>query len=301
MAWTAREIPPQTGRRAVVTGANGGLGYMTALELARHGARITLACRSQERGTATVRRLLSEVPEADVEFRALDLADLASVHSFVLELPGTRLDLLINNAGVMAVPYARTSDGFESQFGVNHLGHFALTVLLLDRLLATPDSRVVTVSSMLHAVANIDLHDLNSTSGYHPWLAYARSKTANLLFTHELARRLSGLRCLAASVHPGYAATGLQTKGPQLAGRRMAERAMRLGNGLFAASPELGAAPTLYAATAPDVRPDSFTGPRFWLRGGPAPSWRAPWTREPTAGRMLWDVSSSLTGVTSLS
>lgn len=297
MGWTAREIPPQLGRTAVVTGANSGLGYVTALELARHGARVTLACRSEERGVASVRRLLREVPEAEVEFRELDLADLASVRTFCHELPGDRLDLLINNAGLMAVPYAETTDGFESQFGVNHLGHFALTGLLLSRLLATPDARVITVSSMAHVASNIDIHDLNSRAGYRRWQAYARSKTANLLFTHELARLTEGLRFTAASVHPGYAAIELHTKGPRLSGRRVTEQVVRWGGGLITATPELGAAATLYAATAPAVRPDSFTGPRFGLRGGPAPSWRAPWARNGPAARLLWDASADLTGV----
>lgn len=163
----------------------------------------------------------------------------------------------------MALPYGTTADGFETQFGTNHLGHFALTGLLLPTLLETPAARVVTVSSTAHALANIDIDDLNSERRYRRWVAYARSKTANLLFVHELAHRLAahGSDVVAAAAHPGYAATNLQTAGPKMAGRRAAERFMRVGNRFFAQSADAGALPTLYAATAPDVPPDSFTGP----------------------------------------
>ncbi|UGY91324.1 oxidoreductase [Streptomyces gobiensis] len=298
MGWTSRQIPGQSGRTAVVTGANSGLGYVTARELARHGASVVLACRSEQRGREAHTRLLDEVPEAHVELRSLDLADLKSVRAFAEALPGDRLDLLINNAGLMAVPYGRTADGFETQFGVNHLGHFALTGLLLERLLATPGARVVTVSSLMHAMANIDIGDLNSERRYRRWQAYARSKTANLLFVHELARRVAGKDLIVAAAHPGYAATELQTKGPRVAGRRTTERFMRLANSLVAATPELGAAPVLYAATAPGVRSDSFTGPRvLGVRGTPGPSWRAPWTTDDAAGEQLWEASERLTGV----
>ncbi|HEX5567387.1 MAG TPA: oxidoreductase [Streptomyces sp.] len=298
MGWTARNIPDLVGRTAVVTGANSGIGYVTARELARHGARVVLACRDRVRGGAALRRLLDELPEAEAELRLLDLAGLASVRSFAAELPGDRLDLLVNNAGLMAVPYSRTADGFETQFGVNHLGHFALTGLLLDRLLATPGARVVTVSSLAHALSNIDLDDLGCERRYNPWVAYARSKTANLLFVHELARRTARHGLVSAAAHPGYAATELQERGPRLAGRRGQVRVMRLLNRLVAASPDLGATPVLYAATAPGVRPDSFTGPRvLGMRGGPAPSWRASWTRDDTASALLWAASERLTGV----
>ncbi|GHD92407.1 oxidoreductase [Streptomyces naganishii JCM 4654] len=298
--WSVRDIPDLGGRTAVVTGANSGLGYVTARELARRGARVVLGCRSRARGRAAVERLTGEVPKADVELGELDLGDLASVRRFASEFAHYRLDLLVNNAGVMAPPYGTTADGFETQFGVNHLGHFALTALLLPRLTAAPGARVVTVSSMVHVLANIDPHDLNSERRYRRWTAYARSKTANLLFTHELARRLAatGADVVAAAAHPGYAATNLQTAGPRAEGRRTAERLMELGNRVFAQSAEAGALPTLYAATAPDVRPDSFTGPSLAMwRGAPAPSWRAPWTLNDTAGERLWAASQELTGV----
>ncbi|MEU1144319.1 oxidoreductase [Streptomyces sp. NPDC005863] len=299
-AWTASDIPDQSGRTAVVTGANSGLGYVTARELARRGARVILACRSEERGSAAVARMLTEVPGAHVEFGRLDLGDLASVRAFAAAYEKTRLDLLINNAGVMALPFRRTVDGFETQFGVNHLGHFALTGLLLPRLLEQSGARIVTVSSGLHALGNIDIRDLNSERKYGRWLAYGRSKTANLLFTHELARRLvaSGSDTVAAAAHPGYASTNLQSAGPRMEGRRAAERVAALGNRIFAQSAEAGAVPILYAATAPGVRPDWFTGPRgLGFRGGAGPSWRAAWTRSDVAGERLWAASEGLTGV----
>ncbi|MFF8020379.1 oxidoreductase [Streptomyces sp. NPDC007896] len=303
--WNVSDIPDQHGRTAVVTGANSGIGFVTARELARRGARVVLACRSEARGSEAGDRITSEVPGADVEFVRLDLGDLDSVAEFAATFDlvyGERLDVLVNNAGVMALPFARTSDGFETQFGVNHLGHFALTGLLLPALLATPGARVVTVSSMFHVLANIDIRDLDSErGGYRPWVAYGRSKSANLLFTHELARRLAGVGSgvVAAAAHPGYASTNLQTAGPKLAGRKGAERVMEIGNRLLAQSPDAGALPTLYAATAPGVRPDSFTGPSFAMwRGAPASSWRAGWTRNDAVGERLWSASEQLTGVT---
>ncbi|MFF3464860.1 oxidoreductase [Streptomyces sp. NPDC002619] len=300
-SWKTTDIPDQSGRIAVVTGANSGLGYVTARELARKGARVVLACRSEARGNEAVDRVVGEVPGARVEFGGLDLGDLGSVRDFVAWFPYDRLDLLVNNAGVMAPPYGITADGFETQFGVNHLGHFALTGLLLPAVLSTPGARIVTVSSFMHVLANIDIDDLNSERRYRRWVAYGRSKTANLLFTHELGRRLaaSGADVVAAAAHPGYAATNLQTAGPRAEGRRGAERFMEIGNRVFAQTAEAGALPSLYAATAPGVRPDSFTGPSFagW-RGGPAPSWRASWTVNDQAGVRLWEASERLTGVT---
>ncbi|MET7319493.1 oxidoreductase [Streptomyces sp. NPDC005549] len=300
--WSTGDIPDLDGRVAVVTGANGGLGYVIARELARKGASVVLACRSAERGSAAVARLLGEVPSAAVEPARLDLGDLASVREFAYGLPYERVDLLVNNAGVMALPHSTTVDGFETQFGVNHLGHFALTGLLLPCLLAAPGARIVTVSSVLHVLANVDPRDLNNVRRYGRWTAYARSKSANLLFTHELARRLaaregaSDVRAVAA--HPGYAETGLHAAGPRAEGRRLAERLARLGIRVVAQSPEAGALPVLYAATAPGVPSDSFTGPSFAMwRGAPAPSWRASWTTDDAMGERLWAASERLTGV----
>lgn len=301
--WSEYDIPDQSGRTAVVTGANSGIGYCAARALARRGARVVLACRSEERGTAARDRVLAEVPGAEAEFAPLDLGSLASVREFARTYARDhdRLDLLINNAGVMALPHRLTSDGFETQFGVNHLGHFALTGELLPALLAAPGARIVSVSSGMHALSNIDIHDLNSERGYRRWIAYARSKTANLLFVHELAARLAaaGADTVAAAAHPGYARTNLQTAGVRMEGRRTAERVIELGNRIIAQGPEAGALPTLYAATAPGVVPDSFTGPRFlgW-RGAPGPSWRAGWTTDDRVSTRLWTASEALTGVT---
>ncbi|WP_353942446.1 oxidoreductase [Streptomyces sp. HUAS MG91] len=296
--WNARAIPDQSGRTAVVTGANSGIGHVTARELARAGARVVLACRSAARGSAAVDRIRDEVPGAVVEFRALDLADLASVRGFAEGWAGRPLDLLVNNAGVMALPHGRTADGFETQFGVNHLGHFALTGLLLPSLLEAPDPRVVSVSSVLHALANIDIGDLNSERRYRRWAAYGRSKTANLLFVHELARRAAASGPLAVAAHPGYAATDLHARGAKMEGRRGMERFYAAGNRVVAQSAEAGALPTLYAATARGVRPDDFYGPRLLMwRGAPTRTWRAPWTVHDAAGERLWAASEQLTGV----
>jgi len=300
--WNAHDIPDLSGRRAVVTGANSGIGYTTARALAGRRAHVVLACRDETRALRALDRLHAEVPDAQAEFIRLDLGDLQSIREFATTYSRAHDDLalLINNAGVMAVPQGRTKDGFETQFGINHLGHFALTGLLLPLLLATPGARVVSVSSTMHAAANIDIRDLGSEQKYRRWTAYGRSKTANLLFIHELARRLTaiGSEVVAAAAHPGYAATNLQTASPSQEGRKAAERFMRIGNRFFAQSAESGALPTLYAATAPDVRPDSFTGPAVmgW-RGSPARSWRAPWSLDDRAGELLWEESERLTGV----
>ncbi|MFF2362459.1 oxidoreductase [Streptomyces sp. NPDC058122] len=299
--WGAKDIPGQRGRVAVVTGANSGLGLVTARELARHGARVVLACRGEARGRAAVERISAEVPGAEVEFGRLDLGDLASVREFADSFSYDRLDLLVNNAGVMALPYGTTADGFETQIGVNHLGHFALTGLLFPTIATTPGARIVTVSSMLHVLADLDPDDLGGEKGtYRRWIAYGRSKSANLLFTHELARRLSvtGSDVVAAAAHPGYASTNLQTAGPRLEGRRGAERLMEIGNRVLGQSAEAGALPTLYAATAPGVRPDTFVGPSFAMwRGSPSTSWRAGRTRDDTRAERLWAASERLTGV----
>lgn len=300
--WGLGDIPDQSGRSAVVTGANSGIGYVTARELARRGAHVVLACRNAARGDQALGRLRAEVPTARAEVRPLDLADQKSVRAFAAGLreDGRRpLDLLINNAGVMALPRRRTPDGFETQFATNHLGHFALTGLLLPHLLAAPGARVVTASSAFHLLADVDLGDLNSERRYRPWVSYARSKSANLLFTHELSRRLAraGSQVTAVAAHAGYAATNLQTAGARMDGRRAAERLMTFSNRLFAQSACRGALPTLYAATAPDMAPDSYIGPRTGLWGAPAPSFRARRTSNDTTAGLLWTASEDLTGV----
>lgn len=308
--WKATRMPDQSGRTAVVTGGNSGIGYATARELARAGASVVLACRSAARGRAAEVTLRGEIPGTQVEFMALDLADLTSVREFAAayERRHDSLDLLVNNAGVMALPYGRTADGFETQFGVNHLGHFALTGLLLPKLLAAaPGARIVNLSSGFHALGDVDHEDLNSERHYRRWTAYGRSKTANLLFTHELARRLAaaGSGIVAAAAHPGYASTNLHVGAAPQAGTTLTSRftaaanalGNAIGNTVIAQSAASGALPTLYAATAPGVRPDEFIGPRLGWRGSPIRSWRAKWTLDDKSGERLWRASEKLTGV----
>ncbi|MEU9085219.1 oxidoreductase [Streptomyces sp. NPDC048357] len=305
--WNASKIPDQSGRTAVVTGANSGIGYVTARELARHGASVVLACRSAARGQAALVRLRAEVPGAEAEFIPLDLADLASVREFAGACGQRRasLDLLVNNAGVMALPYGRTADGFETQFGVNHLGHFALTGLLLPRLrAAAPGARIVNVSSGFHVLGRIDVEGggmdaLSAEHGYRRWVAYGRSKTANLLFTHELSRRFTaaGSTITAAAAHPGYASSNLHSGASKVEGPTLNSRVAAFGNAVVAQPTSSGALPTLYAATAPGVGQDAFIGPRFGWRGAPAPSWRAKWTLDDTSGELFWAASEKLTGV----
>jgi NAD(P)-dependent dehydrogenase (short-subunit alcohol dehydrogenase family) len=284
--WTAADIPSQTGRTAVVTGANSGLGLATARELARAGASVVLAVRNLERGAQA-----AESIEGDVTVRQLDLADLASVRAFADGWSGD-LDVLVNNAGIMMVPAGRTADGFELQFGTNHRGHFALTNLLLPHV----TDRVVTVSSGLHRSGVIDLDDLNwRRRAYNATAAYGQSKLANLLFTLELQRRLtaagSPVRALAA--HPGYSATNLQGR----TGNRVADGGMRLANLVIAQSDARGALPTLAAATR-DLLGGSYLGPDGFqeMRGYPVLVGRSAAAGDPELARRLWEASVELTG-----
>jgi NAD(P)-dependent dehydrogenase (short-subunit alcohol dehydrogenase family) len=295
--WTAVDIPNQTGRVAIVTGANSGLGLATARELARAGARVVLASRSAEKGADAAGRIRSAVPSAQIEPAVLDLADLSSVRAFTAGV-SYPVDLLINNAGVMAAPRRLTRDGFESQFGTNHLGHFALTGLLLESLGKAPAPRVVTVSSGMHRAGRMNFDDLNGERKYSRWGAYSQSKLSNLMFCFELQRRAtaagSGLHSLAA--HPGYAATNLQAAGTD----RFYERwFMAIGNRLFAQSADMGALPTLYAATVPDLPGGTFVGPdgRNEQRGYPKVVTAAGKAYDEQAWRRLWEVSEELTGV----
>jgi len=301
--WTTEEIPPLTGRVALVTGANSGLGFETALALARSGARVVLACRDQGRGADALDRLRREVPGTGSELGRLDLADLSSVEAFAAGFRDThdRLDILVNNAGVMAIPRRQTVDGFEMQLGTNHLGHFALTGRLIDRLLDAPAARVVTVSSMAAIGGRIHFDDLQGVRRYSRWSAYGQAKLANQLFTLELDRRAtaSGADLLSVAAHPGYAATNLQFVGPQMTGSGVMEWMSRMGNTVFAQSAADGALPSLYAATAPSVRGGQFFGPDrlFGLRGHPKPVSFLKAARNPATARRLWEVSEELTGV----
>jgi NAD(P)-dependent dehydrogenase (short-subunit alcohol dehydrogenase family) len=303
MGWTADDIPDLTGRTYLVTGANSGIGFEAARALVRRGARVVLACRSPEKAGVALDALRKESPGAEVAARRLDLASLASVRAFAeqtLEEEGA-LHGLLNNAGVMALPYGKTEDGFEMQLGTNHLGHFALTGLLLERLLETPGSRVVSVSSTAHAVGRMRWDDLHWEQSYRKWSAYAQSKLANLLFTHELQRRFEakGAGTRAAACHPGYAATNLQTAGPKAMGAGLRAQGMTLMNVLFAQSAEMGALPTLYAACAPDVAGADYIGPGglAGTRGHPKKTRASARAYDPEAQARLWDVSEAATGV----
>jgi NAD(P)-dependent dehydrogenase (short-subunit alcohol dehydrogenase family) len=284
--WTTADIPPQTGQTAVVTGANSGLGLATAHALAAAGARVVLAVRDPARGERAAAGLTG-----DVSVRRLDLADLSSVREFAAEWTGD-IDVLVNNAGIMAVPEGRTVDGFELQFGTNHLGHFALSNLLLPHV----TDRVVTVSSALHRSGRIVLDDLNwQRRRYSPGRAYAQSKLANLLFTLELQRRLTaaGSPVRATAAHPGWAATNLQSG----SGSRIKDAAMALGNQLVAVSGAQGAVPTLFAAVA-EVPGGSYAGPEGTLqRGAPTLTGRSAAASDAGLARELWTASARLTGV----
>jgi NAD(P)-dependent dehydrogenase (short-subunit alcohol dehydrogenase family) len=280
--WTAADLPSFAGRTAIVTGANAGLGEVTARELARVGAQVILAVRNTEKGEATAQQMTG-----DVEVRRLDLQDLSSVRDFADGVE--TVDVLINNAGIMATKYARTADDLESQIGTNHLGHFALTNLLLPKL----TDRVVTVSSVMHRIGYISLKDLNWQSRpYSAWLAYGQSKLANLLFTSELQRRLdtvgSSLRALAA--HPGFSHTNLQGH----SGRKFGDALMSFGARLIATDADFGARQTLYTASQ-ELPGNTFVGPRFGIWGRTQPVGRSWLAKRATTAAALWELSEQLT------
>ena len=300
--WTPAQIPDLTGTTAVVTGANVGLGLHTAIELAGHGASVVMACRDPDRGDAALGRVRVQVPGADVELARLDLADLASVRDFAASTVQThpRIEVLVNNAGVMALPTRQVSaDGFEMQLATNHLGHFALTGLLLPALLAGP-SRVVSVSSNAHRMGTIDLDDLQSERRYSPWPAYGQSKLANLLFTMQLQRLADRAAADLTSVaaHPGYAATNLVASGPA-AGGNLAGRVIGLATKVLGQPARMGAWPSLYAATMPDVRGAEYFGPNAFggWRGHPERTTAKPSAYDPDVAARLWQRSVELTGV----
>jgi NAD(P)-dependent dehydrogenase (short-subunit alcohol dehydrogenase family) len=286
-SWSTTNIPDLTGRTVIITGANSGIGAAAAHALAAARARVVLAVRDTAKGQAAAARMPGET-----EVRRLDLASLASVREFAVGWEG-EIDLLINNAGVMVPPLTRTTEGFELQFGTNHLGHFALSNLLLEHV----TGRVVTVSSTGHRFGSIDFDDLNwERKPYKAWRAYGQSKLANLLFTSELQRRLNaaGSPVLATAAHPGYASTNLQFH----SGRRLLELISIAGNRLIAQDADGGALPTLYAAVA-DIPGNSFAGPGGFMeqRGAPKLVDRSKAAQDSDVARQLWDVSEALTGV----
>ncbi|MFE3204765.1 oxidoreductase [Embleya sp. NPDC055664] len=297
--WTADLIPDQTGRVAVVTGANSGLGLATARALARHGAHVVLAVRDPDRGRRAADTITAEHPAASVEVRTVDLADLDSVRAFAtaLRVDHSRIDLLVNNAGVMAPPRTLTRQGHELQFAVHHLGHFAITGLLLGALARGHDPRVVTVSSTNHRRGRLHFDDPTGERSYSPMRFYNQAKFANAVFGRQLHLRLSAAAGPVRSVlaHPGYTATNLQTAAPSGVVRLLYGRILAP----LAQTPDRGALPLLYAATSPDVRGGDFIGPDGFaeLRGAPT---RVPLARaasDADTGRRLWQLSEDLTGV----
>jgi NAD(P)-dependent dehydrogenase (short-subunit alcohol dehydrogenase family) len=297
--WSSEQIPDQHGRTAIVTGANSGLGLITARELARHGARVVLACRNAAKGESALREIEAAVPDAQVELAALDLSSLQSVRSFAEQFRADHdgLDLLINNAGLMAPPRGETADGFELQLGTNHLGHFALTGQLIGMMEGRPDARVICLSSIAHRTGRINFDDLQFERRYSRWRAYGQSKLADLMTALELDRRLraagSSIRSIAA--HPGYSATNLQSAAPPLVDRLV----MKVTNAIGAQSAEMGALPVLYAATYPDLPGGSYVGPDGLgeLRGHPHISTPNRAARDEAVAARLWTVSEELTGV----
>ena len=292
--WTFEDMPDQTGRTAIVTGANSGIGYETTRMLALRGATVVLACRNLEKGEAARTKILAEKPAGEVTVQALDLSDLDSVAAFAEAFTAghDRLDLLINNAGVMVPPLGRTKQGFELQFGTNHLGHFALTAHLLPLLERTQSSRIVVVSSSAQGLGKIELDDLNwEHRSYSAWSAYGQSKLANMMFALELQRRLAaaGSHMLVTAAHPGWTATDLQrTSG-----------IMRFFNPIFAMKPADGALPTLRAATDPGAEGGTYWGPHgcFGMNGPPAPAKTAKRARDEKMAAELFDRSEQLSGV----
>jgi len=301
MTFSFAPYPSLQTKTLLVTGANSGIGYDAALAYAGQGARVILACRSQERGAAARDRILTAHPNAEVELRALDLADLASIAAFAegVLADHTALHGLINNAGIMAIPLARTADGFEMQFGTNHLGHFALTGHLLPLLGRTPDSRIVNVASLAHRFGRMRWHDPNWQKGYNKWLAYGQSKLANLLFTHGLTRRVGADGPLVVACHPGVAATNLATRS---ANNPFSRAIMRLSDSVLAQPSEAGAWPTLMATVAP-LEPGDYIGPKGFaeFRGAPAKVRIKPHAQRDEDAARLWSLSEELTGVRYLS
>jgi NAD(P)-dependent dehydrogenase (short-subunit alcohol dehydrogenase family) len=293
--WTSDDVPGQQGRLAVVTGANTGLGFETARVLAARGASVVLAVRDTDKGKRAAAAIAGAAPGADVTVQHLDLASLESIRAAAADLRARhpRIDLLINNAGVMFPPRQTTRDGFELQLGTNHLGHFALTGLLLEQMLPVPGSRVVTLSSLAHRIrARINFDDLQSERAYHRWPAYGQSKLANLMFTYELARRLSGAgTTIAVAAHPGGADTEL-TRHSSAASAALARR--------ISQTAAMGALPVLRAATDPGVLGGQYYGPGRLLgtRGYPQLARSSGQSRDTATQRRLWAVSEELTGVT---
>lgn len=301
--WTVDDIPELTGKVVVVTGANSGIGYEVIRALAGKGAHVVMACRNLEKAESAAAHILEEAPHAFLEIIKIDLADLSSVKNFAHKFSETyqSLHILCNNAGVMFPPYGQTTDGFELQFGINHLGHFALTGLLMSQLLKTGNARIVTMSSWGHYYGKMNFDDINWETSYNRIWAYCRSKLANLLFTYELQRKLEvcGSEVISMAAHPGWSATNLQSTGLKMGGGRLMRLFFIIGNPLLAQSASMGALPMLYAATAPDIVGGDYIGPsgfREW-RGYPKKTCSSEQSYDEEMAKNLWEVSEELTGV----
>jgi NAD(P)-dependent dehydrogenase (short-subunit alcohol dehydrogenase family) len=301
--WTAEDVPDLSGQTMIVTGGNSGIGFEAARVLAKRRAHVILACRDLAKADDAIAQIRALNPSASLEAMRLDLASLESVHQFARDFAAKSvpLDVLCNNAGVMAIPHRKTAEGFEMQLGTNHLGHFALTGLLLEPLLAAPAGRVVNVSSTAHKMGRMNFDDLQGERRYLKWVAYAQSKLANLLFSYELQRRLeaAGARAISVACHPGYSATNLQAVGPQMTGSRFGAALMNVGNRLLSQSAAMGALPTLYAATSPDVQGGDYVGPDGFFEnyGHPKKTTSTARSHDRAAAKRLWEVSEQLTSV----
>lgn len=301
--WTIANLPELKGQTAIVTGANSGLGFETSKALAGAGASVVMACRTQSKAQAALDAIRAAHPQANVSFAPLDLADQTSVKTFAENFgrQHQNLDLLINNAGVMALPERRTKDGFEMQFGTNHLGHFALTGQLFPLLTATSGARVVTLSSLAHRMGKIRFKDPNWQQGYSKWPAYGQSKLANLMFALELHRRIQAqnLNMMSLAAHPGFAATNLQFAGAEMTGSKLKAVGMKIGNALVSQSQAQGALPTLYAATADAAASGDYYGPDgpMELQGHPAKAFINKNASHVENAKRLWTLSEELTGV----
>jgi len=289
--WTAEQAPDQSGKIAIVTGSNSGIGFVTARELAKKGAHVILACRNESKAETAKQTIDAENPSGKIEVMALDLANLNLVRTFAKKFKKKhkKLDILCNNAGVMAIPFQKTADGFEMQFGTNHYGHFALTALLIDRILATKGARIVNVSSLAHKTGFMDFENINGELRYSKWAAYGMSKLANLLFTYETARRLEakGANVITTAAHPGWTATNLQNS------VKMAS----VANFLVAQDEDMGALPQLYACTADDVNNGDYFGPARWreMRGYPKRVESNSRSHDKDAAKRLWELSEKVT------
>ncbi len=308
--WTPQDMPSQSGKTIFITGANSGLGYWSSLHLARAGAHVIMACRSAEKMEQARQKILQEVPRiqpSQLEGVLLDLSDLESITTVAKRYVAEQrpIHTLLNNAGVMALPYQTTAQGFERQFGTNHLGHFALTAQLFPLLKISPSARVVTISSLYHRRGHIDFDNLQGQKHYQKWQAYAQSKLANLLFTLELQRRLDQHRLpiLSLGAHPGYAATNLQAAGAKAENGWLKQKVVELANRFVAQPAEQGAYPQLFAATEPGLSGGLFFGPDGFqaLRGHPTRETPAESAQDLKVAQRLWETSEKLTGCTFLS